>query len=172
MTIDVLIFFVITMYVASVIISLMGHAKINYEQNEKGIKRFTILMMFLPIVNVVITINLLMTELSSKNYRIESLKIDKNYLNNLNQTLNNRLEKVTTENIIKNISVGDSFRIPNTDEWVGEVRGKICKIVRISDTHVHHTVEGTSQNYKTKIEVMSDMIFINRKGVMPFRFLS
>lgn len=158
-------------YIASVVISLLAHNKVKYDQDEKKLKIFSIITLFIPLVNLFLIINLLLIEIRDREYKIDSLKIEKNYLTNNKYDLERKLEKLRTENIIKNISVGDTFRIPNNDNWVDACRGKLCKIKSISATHVHHTVEGTEDNYKTAIELMEHMIFINRKGVMPFKFI-
>jgi hypothetical protein len=89
----------IIFYLTSVLISLAAHAKVSYEPDEKVIKRWTIFVLFLPVVNIFFLINILMIEISDKNHKIESLKIDKSYLSNHNYLLNVQLERVKKENI-------------------------------------------------------------------------
>lgn len=171
MTSDIYLFFIITFYVATTISSVVAHHKIKYDEDEKNLKRLMTFFMFVPVINVFIVINSLEVEIRDKKYKIESLKIENNYLGNVKYDLERKLEESKTENIIKSIAVGDTFRIPDSDSWIDACRGKLCKIKSISTTHVHHTVEGTEGNYKTAIELMEHMIFINRKGVMPFKFI-
>ena len=171
MTSDIYLFFIMTFYVVTTVSSVTAHHKIKYDEDEKNLKRFMTFFMFVPVINIVILIHLLEIAIRDKKYKIESLKIENNYLGNLKYDLECKLEKSKTENIIKSIAVGDTFRIPDSDGWLDTCRGKLCKIKSISTTHVHHTVEGTEGNYKTAIELMEHMIFINRKGVMPFKFI-
>jgi len=126
-------------------------------------------IILLPIVNLMLTLLLMDTTIMvyKRNLRDKSYKID-----DLNLELSNEKARYNEleRKIFRKVRVGDTFVIPNNDGYVTACRGKKCIITDIVGNGVRHSVDGSTDTYITKWELLKEMVFLSDEPFKPFEF--